>query len=153
MISGATGAIAAVQATLPDQGYIYPVCIVSGILICGTGILGFTKFARLIPHSAMIGFLNGLAIIIAESQIHVFSHTDTLECVLMIIASVIVAAIVYFLPLYTKVIPSSLAGITAAVIIEYLIYRTAAGIHTKTIGDLGVLTYSLCSVHFECDQW
>lgn len=138
MISGATGAIAAVQATLPDQGYIYPVCIVSGILITGCGAMGFTKFARLIPHSAMIGFLNGLAIIIAESQVHVFHHTETLECVLMAIASVIVAAIVYFLPRYTKVVPSSLAGITAAVIIEYLIYRTAAGVHTKTIGDLGM---------------
>jgi len=141
MISGATGAIAAVQATLPDQGYIYPVCIISGILIAGCGALGLTKFARLIPHSAMIGFLNGLAIIIAESQVHVFAHTETTECVLMAIASLVVALIVYFLPRATKIpghkmVPSSLAGITVAVIIEYLIYRTAAGIKTKTIGDL-----------------
>ncbi len=68
MISGATGAIAAVQATLPSKNMIYPVVVISGVLITLSAVFKLTKFARLIPHSAMIGFLNGLAIIIAESQ-------------------------------------------------------------------------------------
>eukprot|EP01084_Bolivina_argentea_P011035 20618_1 len=141
MISGATGAIAAVQATLPYKNWIYPVVILSGILITLCGVFKLTKFARLIPHSAMIGFLNGLAIIIAESQLHIFYHAhNALEVVLMAGSSIIVFLLVYLLPRFTKMIPSSLAGILVAVLLEYAIFRAAFGIETVVIGDLGELS-------------
>eukprot|EP01084_Bolivina_argentea_P011036 20619_1 len=148
MISGATGAIAAVQATLPYKNWIYPVVILSGILITLCGVFKLTKFARLIPHSAMIGFLNGLAIIIGESQLHVFKHTYGIELLLMIISSIIVFLIVYLLPRFTKIIPSSLAGIIIAVILEYALFRTVFDIQTKVIGDIGALSGDMPTLIF-----
>merc|ERR1712087_943811 len=99
----------------------------------------------------MIGFLNGLAIIIAESQIHVFDDASALQGVMMM-ASLIVALIVYLLPRYTRVVPSSVAGIVTAVLIEYVVYRAIAGVETKTIGDLGSLSGDFVTLLFLRDD-
>ena len=143
---------AAVLGTLPSVAWIYPVIILSGVLITASGVFGLTKFARLIPHPAMIGFLNGLAIIIAESQIHVFDHASALQVVLMAVSSLVVALIVYLLPRYTRVVPSSVAGIVTAVLIEYVLFRAMAGVETKTIGDLGSLSGDFVTLLFLRDD-
>eukprot|EP00485_Elphidium_margaritaceum_P001824 CAMPEP_0202696342 /NCGR_PEP_ID=MMETSP1385-20130828/9629_1 /ASSEMBLY_ACC=CAM_ASM_000861 /TAXON_ID=933848 /ORGANISM="Elphidium margaritaceum" /LENGTH=649 /DNA_ID=CAMNT_0049352487 /DNA_START=55 /DNA_END=2004 /DNA_ORIENTATION=+ len=144
MISGSTGAIAAVLALVPDKNDIYPIIILSGCLIVLCGVFNLTRFARLIPHSAMIGFVNGLAIIIATSQLHVFhdEHSSSgwvrgwpLFC--MILLALITFGIVFLLPKLTRVVPSSLAAILVAIFIEYVIFGIACNVRTKTIGDLG----------------
>ena len=88
MISGATGALAVVMVTLVAQGndlgapedqmglyYLFATVIVMGgiqILAC---LLKLGKFVRLIPHPVMMGFVNGLAIVIFLSQLGMFKTT------------------------------------------------------------------------------
>ncbi|MBI9018688.1 MAG: SulP family inorganic anion transporter [Phycisphaerae bacterium] len=71
MISGATGAMAVVMtgfAVMFGLQYLFAAVILCGIIqtICGLFKLG--KFIRLIPHPVMLGFVNGLAIIIGKAQ-------------------------------------------------------------------------------------
>ncbi|MFT5824309.1 MAG: SulP family sulfate permease [Crocinitomix sp.] len=85
MISGATGAMAVVMVALvkigEDQGglgleYLLLTLLLVGIIQMSAGLLKLGKFVRLIPHSVMMGFVNGLAIVIFLSQIGMFKTTD-----------------------------------------------------------------------------
>ena len=72
MISGATGALAVVMVALvADHGveYLFATVVLMGILQILAGIFRLGKFIRLVPHPVMLGFVNGLAIVIFLSQI------------------------------------------------------------------------------------
>merc|ERR1719464_735563 len=76
-ISGATGATAAVLAPyMADPGvgvqYLPYIIIFVGILIMFWALIGVSKMISLVPHSCMIGFVNGLAVIIASAQLGSF---------------------------------------------------------------------------------
>ena len=88
MISGATGALAVVMVTLvargnamgaPDENlglyYLFATVILMGIIQMLAGFLKLGKFVRLIPHPVMMGFVNGLAIVIFLSQLGMFKTT------------------------------------------------------------------------------
>jgi SulP family sulfate permease len=88
MISGATGALAVVMVSLvaegnalgePDENlglyYLFATVIFMGIIQILAGILKLGKFVRLIPHPVMMGFVNGLAIVIFLSQLGMFKET------------------------------------------------------------------------------
>ncbi|NQY05056.1 MAG: SulP family inorganic anion transporter [Flavobacteriaceae bacterium] len=82
MISGATGALAVVMVSLVAQGdaigdgygkyYLFVTVIVMGVIQMLAGILKLGKFVRLIPHPVMMGFVNGLAIVIFLAQLKMF---------------------------------------------------------------------------------
>ncbi len=85
MISGATGALAVVMVSLVSEGnamgevgeslglyYLFATVILMGIIQMLAGVLKLGKFVRLIPHPVMMGFVNGLAIVIFISQIGMF---------------------------------------------------------------------------------
>ncbi|MCT4664148.1 MAG: SulP family inorganic anion transporter [Flavobacteriales bacterium] len=85
MISGATGAMAVVMVSLvkdgnsmgsPDENlglfYLFVTVILAGILQVIAGVFKMGKFVRLIPHPVMMGFVNGLAIVIFLSQLGMF---------------------------------------------------------------------------------
>ena len=87
MISGATGALAVVMVTLVAQGnamgaegenlglyYLFATVILMGIIQMLAGVFKLGKFVRLIPHPVMMGFVNGLAIVIFLSQLGMFKH-------------------------------------------------------------------------------
>ena len=85
MISGATGAMAVVMVSLvkigEDQGghgleYLLLTLLLVGIIQILAGVLKLGKFVRLLPHSVMMGFVNGLAIVIFLSQLGMFKTTD-----------------------------------------------------------------------------
>ncbi|MDA7802968.1 SulP family inorganic anion transporter [Crocinitomix sp.] len=85
MISGATGAMAVVMVALikigEDNGdlgleYLLLTLILVGIIQMLAGVLKLGKFVRLIPHSVMMGFVNGLAIVIFISQLGMFKTAD-----------------------------------------------------------------------------
>lgn len=85
MISGSTGAMAVVMVALvkigEDQGghgleYLLMTLLLVGVIQMLAGILKLGKFVRLIPHSVMMGFVNGLAIVIFLSQMGMFKLTD-----------------------------------------------------------------------------
>ncbi|MDQ7009109.1 MAG: SulP family inorganic anion transporter [Candidatus Gracilibacteria bacterium] len=119
MISGATGAMAVVMTPLViDFGldYLLVAVIFAGIIQVLFGLFKLGKIVRLIPHSVMLGFVNGLAIIIFLAQMGQFQNSsgDWLNATPMIIMLVLVLltmAIIHFLPKFTKIIPSGLAGI------------------------------------------
>ncbi|MCF6222284.1 MAG: SulP family inorganic anion transporter [Flavobacteriaceae bacterium] len=85
MISGATGALAVVMVSLVARGndmgdpsenlglyYLFATVILMGAIQILAGVLKLGKFVRLIPHPVMMGFVNGLAIVIFLSQLGMF---------------------------------------------------------------------------------
>ncbi len=84
MISGATGAMAVVMVSLVSEGnalggnnvaglqYLFATLLLTGALQVAAGALRLGKFVRMIPSSVMMGFVNGLAIVIFLSQLEMF---------------------------------------------------------------------------------
>ena len=75
MISGATGALAVVMVSLVMQHgveYLFATVVLMGILQVIAGALRWGKFIRMIPHPVMLGFVNGLAIVIGLAQLEQF---------------------------------------------------------------------------------
>ena len=73
MISGATGALAVVMVSLVSEHgvqYLFATVILMGILQFLAGIFKLGKFMRMVPQPVMLGFVNGLAIVIGLSQLH-----------------------------------------------------------------------------------
>jgi SulP family sulfate permease len=67
MISGATGALAVVMVALVAEhgvAYLFATVILMGILQLFAGVMRWGKFIRMVPHPVMLGFVNGLAIVI-----------------------------------------------------------------------------------------
>ena len=154
MISGATGALAVVMVSLVAQHgveYLFATVVLMGILQLLSGIFRLGKFIRLVPHPVMLGFVNGLAIVIFMAQLSQFKvpgaegamvwMTGT-PLVTMLALVLFTMGIIHFLPKVTKVIPAPLAGIgiTAAIVI-------LLGIEVPRVGDLASIEGGLPGFH------
>ena len=154
MISGATGALAVVMVALVVQHgveYLFATIVLMGLFQMLFGVAKLGKFIRMVPHPVMLGFVNGLAMVIFLAQ---FGHFKTTAAdgatqwmssdALIIMAALIVLtmAIIYLLPKLTKAIPSTLAAILAV-----SIGVIALGVDTKTVGDLGSIAGGLPTFH------
>lgn len=121
MISGATGALAVVMVSLVAQHgveYLFATVVLMGLIQLTVGFFKLGKFARIIPHPVMMGFVNGLAIVIGLAQISQFKTPDGQwlpSTELMIMGGLVLTtmAIMHFLPKITKAVPSALAAIVA----------------------------------------
>ena len=74
LISGATGALAVVMVALVVQHgveYLFATVVLMGILQLIFAIFRLGKYIRMVPYSVMLGFVNGLAIVIFIAQ---FGH-------------------------------------------------------------------------------
>lgn len=154
MISGATGALAVVIVSLvADQGieYLFATVVLMGILQMLAGVLQLGKFVRLIPHSVMLGFVNGLAIIIFLAQLSQFKFMDASgseqwlqgkDMGLMISLVLLTMAIIQFLPKLTKAVPSSLVAIATVTGLVHLL-----GLDTKTVADMASVAGGLPAFH------
>ena len=153
MISGATGAMAVVMVSLvAEHGveYLFATVVLTGLLQILAGVLKLGKFIRIVPHPVMLGFVNGLAIVIFLAQLQNFQIDvgGTPEWMsgqpLMILAGLIILtmSIIHLLPKLTTVIPSSLAAI---VFVSLLVI--GLDINTKTVGDLASIKGSLPQFH------
>jgi len=150
MISGATGALAVVMVSLVAQHgveYLFATVVLMGILQIIAGVMHWGKFIRLVPHPVMLGFVNGLAIVIFLAQMgqfkvpgsmvnngHGMSGGDWLpagEMTLMLGLVALTMGIIWIMPRITKVIPAPLAGI--AVVAGLAI---ALGLDVPSVGDL-----------------
>lgn len=154
MISGATGALAVVMVALVVQHgveYLFATVVLMGVLQILFGLAKFGKFIRMVPHPVMLGFVNGLAIVIFLAQLGHFKVTAAdggtswmqgapLYTMLGLIA--LTMAIIYLLPKVTKIIPSTLAAIVA--VSALVIF---AGMETKTVGDLASIKGGLPEFH------
>lgn len=145
MISGATGALAVVMVALVAQGnamhpetanagvqYLFATLLLMGVIQIAAGVFKLGKFVRLIPHPVMMGFVNGLAIVIFLSQLGMFKVGDSwlegraLWTMLGLVA--LTMGIMVGLPKITKKIP---AGLTAILVVSLLV--AFGGINTETV--------------------
>tara|TARA_R110002124_G_scaffold100744_7_gene248017 strand:- start:53577 stop:55163 length:1587 start_codon:yes stop_codon:yes gene_type:complete len=161
MISGATGALAVVMVALvADHGveYLFATVVLMGILQVIAGVMKWGKFIRLVPHPVMLGFVNGLAIVIFLAQLTQFKVPGSAEvsghgtsggewlsgAPLWIMLALVGAtmAIIWVMPRITKVIPAPLAGIgiVAVVVIVF-------GLEVPRVGDLASIKGGLPSFH------
>jgi SulP family sulfate permease len=132
MISGATGALAVVMVALVAKGnamgvegeqlglyYLFATVILMGFIQMFAGVFKLGKFVRLIPHPVMMGFVNGLAIVIFLSQLGMFMtvengqevwmHGVKLWTMLGLVA--LTMGIMFGLPKVTKKVPEALLAI------------------------------------------
>lgn len=154
MISGATGALAVVMVSLVTQHgaeYLFATVVLMGVLQLIFAAFKLGKFIRMVPHSVMLGFVNGLAIVIFMAQ---FGHFKSLGAdglptwmsgsalYVMLGLIALTMAIIYLLPKLTNAIPSTLAAI---LIVAGLV--AGLGIDTKTVGDMGSIAGGLPQFH------
>lgn len=154
MISGATGAVAVVLVSLVKSHgveYIFATVILAGGIQMLAGVLRLGKFIRLVPHSVMFGFVNGLAIVIFLSQLDQFKITGAggvmqwmsgAQLYIMLGLVLVTMLIIWGFPKLTKVVPSSLVAIlvVSALVIGF-------GIDTKTVGDIAAIQGSFPPFH------
>jgi SulP family sulfate permease len=149
MISGATGSMAVVMVALvAEHGveYLFATVVLTGILQIAFGAAKFGKFIRMVPYPVMLGFVNGLAIVIFLAQLPQFQvdgqWIQGKELYMMLGLVVATMAIMYFLPKFTSAVPAGLvaiAGLSAVVIL--------GGLDTKTVGDIAHIGGSLPPLH------
>lgn len=155
MISGATGAMAVVMVHLIQKGnevgltlaspienlglqWLFITLLIVGIIQISAGLFRLGKFVRLIPHPVMLGFVNGLAIVIFLSQLGLFKETinGTTEWMqgsdlwIMIGLVALTMGIMYILPKITKKIPAALIAILIIATITNL-----GGLDVSTVGS------------------
>ena len=150
MISGATGALAVVMVSLVvEHGveYLFAAVILMGVIQILVGILKFGKFIRIVPHPVMLGFVNGLAIVIFLAQLSQFKvpsadggmvWLEGEKLAVMLGLVFLTMAIIYFLPKLTKAVPSSLAAIIIVFGVSYFL-----GLDTRSVGDLASIAGGL----------
>lgn len=164
MISGATGAMAVVMVSLVaihGVEYLFATVVLTGLLQILAGIFKLGKFIRLVPHPVMLGFVNGLAIVIFLAQLGQFKFTNDageLEWMqgapLYTMAGLILLtmAIIHFFPKLTKAVPSTLVAIVA---VSFLVF--GLNLDTKLVGDVasiagGLPSFSIPSVPFNLEM-
>lgn len=131
MISGATGAMAVVMVALVAQHgvqYLFAAVILAGFLQIMAGVFKLGKFIRLVPYPVMLGFVNGLAIVIFLAQLGQFKIMGPLgdlewmsgtALYIMLGLVGLTMAIIYLLPKLTTAIPASLVAIAAVTAIVH----------------------------------
>ncbi|WP_370045330.1 MULTISPECIES: SulP family inorganic anion transporter [Salipiger] len=161
MISGATGALAVVMVALvADHGveYLFATVVLMGILQIFAGVMHWGKFIRLVPHPVMLGFVNGLAIVIFMAQLTQFKVPGSAEVsghgtsggewlsgmplYLMLALVALTMAVIWLLPKLTKIIPAPLAGIAITAVLVI-----ALGLDTPRVGDLASIQGGLPAFH------
>ena len=161
MISGATGALAVVMVALvAEHGveYLFATVVLMGILQIIAGVMQWGKFIRLVPHPVMLGFVNGLAIVIFLAQLTQFKVPGTAEVsghgssggewlsgsslYMMLALVVLTMFIIYIMPRITRIIPSPLAGI--GVVAGLVIFF---GLDVPRVGDMASIQGTLPPFH------
>ena len=161
MISGATGALAVVMVALvAEHGveYLFATVVLMGILQIIAGVMQWGKFIRLVPHPVMLGFVNGLAIVIFLAQLTQFKVPGTVEVsghgssggewlsgsslYMMLALVVLTMLIIYVMPRITRIIPSPLAGI--GVVAGLVIFF---GLDVPRVGDMASIQGTLPPFH------
>lgn len=162
MISAAAGALAVVMVSLvANHGieYLFAAVILMGALQVLAGVLKLGRFIRMVPHPVMLGFVNGLAIIIFLAQLSQFgtpgeagwlagtfmegsaidiAWLDAPQMYPMLALVALTMLIIHFLPKLTTAVPSSLVAILLVSVLVYVL-----GLDVATVGDLGSIAGGL----------
>lgn len=163
MISGATGALAVVMVSLVAEAerdfgsgsgpqYLFAAVVLMGVIQVAAGALKLGKFIRIVPYPVMLGFVNGLALVIFLAQLpQLQSFTPEgkwgwtegvwlqgTELYLMLGLVLATMFITHYLPKMTKAVPSALAGILVVSLAAW-----GLQLDTKTVGDLASIAGGL----------
>jgi len=79
-ISGATGAMAVIMPDLVEKqgvGGLFYTIMLTGMIQITLGAISANECVRLISHPVMIGFCNGLALVIGLAQLHSFKEPNS----------------------------------------------------------------------------
>ncbi|MAI67444.1 MAG: sodium-independent anion transporter [Phycisphaerae bacterium] len=118
---------------------MFAAIVLMGVLQVLAGVLHLGKFIRMVPHPVMLGFVNGLAIVIFIAQLGQFKTADAdgvmqwmqggqLYTMLALVAATM--AVIFFLPKLTKAVPASLAAIIGITVVAMVF-----GLDALTIVD------------------
>mmetsp|Transcript_30027 Transcript_30027/g.44393 ORF Transcript_30027/g.44393 Transcript_30027/m.44393 type:complete len:720 (+) Transcript_30027:258-2417(+) len=180
MISGAAGALAVVVTKITAEDGALPHLttderlnvLYMTMFACGWfqilfAWLRLAKLVRLIPETGMIGFMNGLAIIIFMAQLPAFKTCPGVEyfvdCTLdqrqwltfqnepwvltatLVQVALCMAIMKWFpkVPKIGKIIPSSLVGLLIGAFVEHVIFRIGLGVETRTVAQTAQMSGSL----------
>ena len=150
MISGATGAMAVVMVALVSEHgieYLFAAVLLAGLFQILAGLLRLGKFIRMVPYPVMLGFVNGLAIVIFLAQLQHFQVPDGAgghqwlqgaPLAIMIGLVLLTMAIIHFLPRLTRIVPASLAAIVVVTLLTLgldLDTRTVQGVLADMTGN------------------
>jgi len=155
MISGATGALAVVIVSLvASHGteYLFATVVMMGVLQLLAGVFHLGKFIRLVPYPVMLGFVNGLAIVIFLAQFGQFKVADASgvmhwmegsQLALMLGLSVLTMVVIWGSGKLTKAVPAPLVGIlvTTGLVLGF-------GLDVRNVGDMASIDGGLPSFHF-----
>ena len=154
MISGATGAMAVVMTSvviLFGIQYLFAAVILAGAFQILAGLLKMGRFIRILPHPVMLGFVNGLAIVIGLAQFGQFKENARVAYVedqgfqvigeymkfdnpaLLTLLGLIALTMVisHFLPKFTRAIPAPLVAIiVGTLLVQY------TPLESKTVADV-----------------
>ncbi len=161
MISGATGALAVVMVALVAQHgveYLFATVVLMGIMQVIAGVMHWGRFIRLVPHPVMLGFVNGLAIVIFLAQMGQFKVPGTMEntghgmsggewlsgmqLYTMLGLVALTMAVIWVMPRITRIVPAPLAGI---VVVAALVI--GMGLDVPRVGDLASIEGGLPKFH------
>ena len=163
MISGATGALAVVMVSLVmNHGpqYLFATVVLMGALQLLAGIFKLGKFIRMVPQPVMLGFVNGLAIVIGLSQFSQFKIENSLgqsvwmsgELLFFSLCCVaLTMIIIWILPKFIKSIPATLTAILTSTLIVIFF-----DVPIPRVGDLasisgGLPSFSIPKVPFNLE--
>ena len=142
MISGATGSMAVVIVALVNQfglSYLFATIVLTGIFQIIVGLCRLGKLIRILPKPVMVGFVNGLAIVIFLAQLQQFKiqvngHSQWLASApLAIMISFVILAmlITHYLPKFSKKLPSALVAIISVTLLVHFSH-----IDTRVVSDM-----------------
>ncbi len=174
LISGAAGAVAVIFVTMIADGhtkgmlldvpienmgffYLMACVVLMGLIQILAGVFKLGRFVRLIPHPVMMGFVNGLSIVIFMAQVKMFSHKELqlstagvkeyvstymegLELYIMIGLVLLTMAIIWGLPKITKKLPAALTAIlvTSLIVIGFNMDVSTVGSYIIEGGGTGL---------------
>ena len=145
MVSGAAGSMAVVIVALVIQHgvqYLLATVLLSGLLMALFGLFKLGKLVRMVPHPVMLGFVNGLAIVIAMAQLEHFKLDgawlvgEPLYWMAGLVA--LTMGVVYGLPRLTRAVPPALVAILGVGVLV-----SALHLPTRTLGDMAHIAGSL----------
>ncbi len=161
MISGATGALAVVMVSLVARhgvDYLFATVVLMGIIQIAAGVLRLGKFIRLVPHPVMLGFVNGLAIVIFLAQLGQFQVPGSAETTghgmaagqwltggplaLMLGLVALTMGVIWLMPRLTSAVPAPLAGI---VVVAGVVM--ALGLDVPRVGNMAPIEGGLPAFH------
>jgi SulP family sulfate permease len=150
-IGGPTGAFVVIVAGIIARfglSGLEMVTLMAGVILIGMSLTGLGAAVRFIPRTVVIGFTNGIAILIASTQIKDFfglrvgavpseflprmrlllSHFVTLNWAALSLG-LATLAIILILPRFTRRIPASIVALLVCTIASVLLH-----LHVETIG-------------------